>query len=87
MPRIEAIASMEPWHFSHGEPGPPSGRDCGEGASMEPWHFSHGEPPGHDAADMTDAASMEPWHFSHGEGVRIQAQGRNLRRFNGAMAF
>ena len=42
--RNRASASMEPWHFSHGEfaPGLYQGH-YPELASMEPWHFSHGE--------------------------------------------
>ena len=37
-------ASMEPWHFSHGENIVSVALDYGRKASMEPWHFSHGEP-------------------------------------------
>ena len=62
------LASMEPWHFSHGEASP-------EGALMVTWYWlqwSHGilamERHSHRTDYRTaDAASMEPWHFSHGE--------------------
>ena len=60
-------ASMEPWHFSHGELQNDDVDTLGFQASMEPWHFSHGEM-SLDLALVTDTdASMEPWHFSHGE--------------------
>ena len=60
-------ASMEPWHFSHGEP---QCRLLGLPPHMLQW--SHGilamESPRRTAcAPMTAGASMEPWHFSHGE--------------------
>ena len=39
----EGAASMEPWHFSHGEVAGRQGFHGVVEASMEPWHFSHGE--------------------------------------------
>ena len=36
-------ASMEPWHFSHGEGAVDERGRPPDIASMEPWHFSHGE--------------------------------------------
>ena len=40
-------ASMEPWHFSHGEWLQVDHHRTNNHASMEPWHFSHGEPQAH----------------------------------------
>ena len=39
----QIVASMEPWHFSHGEIARNALTSINEAASMEPWHFSHGE--------------------------------------------
>ena len=42
-PSTSVNASMEPWHFSHGEMDHEDVFEIPEDASMEPWHFSHGE--------------------------------------------
>ena len=55
-------ASMEPWHFSHGEQADLSLFGWEERASMEPWHFSHGEGVLLDAR----APALQRLQWSHG---------------------
>ena len=68
------IASMEPWHFSHGEEKPPTPTS----SNCDPLQWSHGilameSIATADALYPYMPASMEPWHFSHGErAIRIR---------------
>ena len=80
-------ASMEPWHFSHGEDQRDHVVAQDRHASMEPWHFSHGELQGRPFGAGRTPASMEPWHFSHGEVSKQRRLRTRGIRFNGAMAF
>ena len=84
---LRTLASMEPWHFSHGEFDVLVGRGRCIVASMEPWHFSHGELGLWAPRPKPRVASMEPWHFSHGELTMRRDAGRKGPGFNGAMAF
>ena len=84
----EKMASMEPWHFSHGEGR--HGRRAETAGGMLQW--SHGilamERCGRRGIRTGwPCASMEPWHFSHGEVQPPGRQSEHLHRFNGAMAF
>ena len=83
----DGMASMEPWHFSHGEDPFPAAKRRGLIASMEPWHFSHGESGSYDRPLHASRASMEPWHFSHGESDGYACWAAWRAGFNGAMAF
>ena len=80
-------ASMEPWHFSHGEPDGPFQRTASVALQWSHGILAMERIAAVGPKDPRLRASMEPWHFSHGELGAAWPNPKPRGRFNGAMAF